>query len=328
MLGVRSVGELAAVLKTTPRRMFDVAARKGDHVRRYELVDPAKPHKAPRPVLSTTGPYRQLQTQILRGLLGPRLRPSPYSFGGIAGRNAVQNARQHLGSSFVFTTDIRNFFPSINFWQVRDTFERRFRCPPDVALLLATLCTHDGHLAQGLMTSPILADHAVRRIDARIGGLCDGLGLVYTRFVDDVTVSGRFGLDKTESAVVRLIRQILGESGFAVALHKEQDGRLSDGEVAVTGYRQLRSRLDVASDYIRGLERSLESHRLLGLGEPFHGLLFTRDQLAGRVAHVCNANRNRTRPLSQQLAAIDWDGVRANAEARGLLVCRKQLRPV
>ena len=51
------------------------------------------------------------------------------------------------------------------------------------------------HLALGLMTSPILADCLMMRVDQRIGGMCRKNKLVYTRFVDDITISGSFPID-------------------------------------------------------------------------------------------------------------------------------------
>ena len=51
-------------------------------------------------------------------------------------------------------------------------------------------------LALGLITSPILADQMMDCVDDRIGGACRKAGLVYTRYVDDLTISGPYDLEQ------------------------------------------------------------------------------------------------------------------------------------
>jgi RNA-directed DNA polymerase len=328
MLGLGSIGQLAGILETTPRRLYSVADNISNYVQFYELLDPARPKRKIRIVLNPTGELRRIQSSLLRGLFKGRLRPTPFSFGGVPGRNAVQNASQHLKSRFAYTTDIQNFFPTISAWRVRSMFESRLQCSSEVSQLLTKLCTYDGHLAQGLITSPVLADQAVRRVDFRIAGLCRCHQLIYTRFVDDVTVSGWFSLDMQKSGIISLVRRILDECGFQIAQHKEQAGIVSDGETAITGLRIVHGHLDPITDYVRRLEEQLETHHDLGLGREFIGPLFTRDQMRGRVEYVCAINPNRARALRQRLGVINWDVVKANAIDRRLMVCRKTLKPL
>lgn len=328
MLGLRSVGQLAAILGTSPRRLYEVGDRINDFVQHYELSNPSHPVRKSRIVLCPTGAWRRFQVLLLRRLFRQKLRPSPYSFGGVPGRNAVQNASSHLRSRFVYTTDIRDFFPSISVWRLQDLFAGRLRCSPGVSQLLTRLCTYDNHLAQGLITSPILADQAVGRVDKRIAGVCRQHGLVYTRFVDDVTVSGPFPLGMRDSGIVALVRRILNDCGFQIAEHKEQAGPLGEGDIAITGLRAVRGHLDVTDDYVRRLESHIDAHRVLGLGGEFTGVLFTRDQLTGRVEYVCSINPGRSKPLRRRLGLIDWERVVEHAADRGLMVCRKQLIPV
>jgi RNA-directed DNA polymerase len=328
MLGLQSVGELAGILRTTPRRLYAVADTIDGYVHFYELLDPANPKRKARIVLNPTGELRRIQFRLLHDLFRRRLRPNPFSFGGVPGRSATQNATQHIESQFIYTTDIQNFFPSISQWRVREMFQSRLDCSADVSQLLARLCTYKGHLAQGLITSPILADRAVHRVDVRIAGLCESHHLSYSRFVDDITVSGWFSFDLNKSGIVSLIRRILNECGFQIAQHKEQTGEVANGDVAVTGLRIIRGHLDPTADYIHRLEAQLESHRKLGQGDQLVGPLFTKQQLRGRVEYVCAINRNRSRTLRQKFGLIDWSAVEAIAVDRGLIVCRKSLIPL
>lgn len=328
MLELRSIGELAGILRTTPRHLYSVADEISSYVHFLELLDPANPKRKPRIVLSPTGELRRIQFRLLHDLFRGRLRPTPYSFGGVRGRSAVHNALRHLESRFVYTTDIQNFFPSISQWRVQQMLESALGCSADISRLLARLCTYEGRLAQGLITSPILADRAVHRIDVRIAELCRCHGLLYTRFVDDITVSGSFSFDLKKSGLVNLIRRILGECGFWIAQHKEQAGAVADGNVAITGLRIIKGHLDPTADYVHQLEEQLEAHRKFGQGDQLVGPLFTKQQLRGRVEYVCAINPNRSYILRQRFGLIDWIAVEAIALDRGLMVCRKRLIPL
>ena len=108
----------------------------------------------------------------------PSCSVSDFSHGGVRGRHIKTNVEPHLKSTFVFTTDISNFYPTISHNRVYRLFSRDFCCSPDVAESAPRLCTYKHHLALGLITSPILADQVIAPIDARIGGVPQGgLGL-------------------------------------------------------------------------------------------------------------------------------------------------------
>jgi RNA-directed DNA polymerase len=328
MLDIRTVGELAAALRTAPRKLYEIADHVDDYVQLYELHDPAHVRRRVRTVMCPTGALRRIQVQLLRGMIRCRVRPSPYSYGGVPGRNALQNASVHLGARYVYTTDIESFFPSISNWQVHDLFNHRLRCSENVSRLLTRLCTYDHHLAQGLVTSPALADQVVGRVDARIGGMCRHIRLKYSRFVDDLAISASFPFDLNRSGIVKMVRQILRDCGFSVAESKEQSGSLTEGEIAITGLVARRGHLDVKREYLNRLHDQIEEHRQLALGQQFRGPLFTREQLHGRIEYVSMVNAHRRRSLRQRFASIDWDGVRAHATDRGLLVARKVLRRI
>ncbi len=172
MLHIRQVKHLARRLGITVKVLEKVAETVAETPERWceelVLLDPAKPTK-PRCVLNVRGQLRQLQSRMLRNVLLPALPASRYSHGGVRGRHIKTNLEPHLESTFVFTTDISNFYPSISHDRVYRLFTKTLECSPDVARLCTRLCTYDHHLALGLITSPILADQVMHVIDERIG---------------------------------------------------------------------------------------------------------------------------------------------------------------
>lgn len=191
-----------------------------------------------------------------------------------------------------------------------------------MARICTKICTLEHHLALGLVTSPILADQVLRRVDVRIGFACRKIGLVYTRWVDDIVISGRF--DLLESGIRSLVSQILRQNGFRTNPAKDSCGRFADG-LAVTKVRIRRDRLDVQKHYYDELERQLQDARSLAEGGPFTGPFFTKAQIAGRVQFVCWINPGRRNALRRQIRSIDWRLHAAESLKRGCTAFEKQL---
>jgi hypothetical protein len=259
---------------------------------------------------------------MLRTILLPALSPSQFSHGGVRGRHIKTNIGPHLDSTFVFTTDISNFYPSISHYRVYRLFCKTFQCSPDVARICTKLCTHDHHLALGLITSPILADQMMDRVDQRIGGACQKAGLVYTRYVDDLTISGPNDLAK--SGFPDLAQRILEQNGFLVKADKTLFGRLAEG-TPITKIRVNRGHPDVGKDYLAELQRQLVDAKSLASGGPFDGPYFTNGQIRGRIEFVCWVNPGRRRMLLPAFRAIAWNKVRDEAAKRRLIVSKKHL---
>jgi hypothetical protein len=182
------------------------------------------------------------------------------------------------------------------------------------------LCTYKHHLALGLITSPILAELALRQVDARIAGACARAGLVFTRYVDDIAISGSF--DFKSSGLPQVVAQILSDYGFRTNPTKKKFGSLSK-HFAITSVRLVRGQLDVRKEYAQELQRQLDDARRLSLGQPFDGPYYTRTQVRGRVHFVGWVNPRRLPQLLRQYKSISWTNVAARARELGLVELRK-----
>lgn len=321
MLRIRQVKHLAHRLDVDVKTLKKVADAPERWCEEKELRDPAKPTKI-RDVLNVVGPLRWLQTRMLRNILLPALPVSQFSHGGVCGRHIKSNVEPHLDSTSFFTTDISNFYPSISHHRVYRLFCETFQCSPDVARICTKLCTHDHHLALGLITSPILADRMMERVDQRIGGACKKAGLVYTRYVDDLTISGPYDLAK--SGLPNLVQRILEEHGFLVKPDKTHLGRLAE-DTLITGLRIKRGHPDVGKNYLNELQRQLADAKSLAGGGPFDGPYFTKGQIRGRVEFVCWVNPGRRRTLLRSFRAIAWNKASDEAKKRELVAVKKSL---
>ena len=276
---------------------------------------------SPRVVFSPCGTLRRWQRRFLESVLMPNLPRSSHSHGGVQGRSILTNVMSHSGSAFLFTADIRSFYPSIR----RERVARMFvalGCSEDVAALSARLCTHNHRLEQGLITSPIIADYLAQPLDRRIAGMCHPRGMQYTRYVDDIAISGPFDIEGL--GVPTLVGRILSEHGFRRHPGKNEFGAIEDG-ASVTKLRIRNGRPDVQKTFVERLERQLADADRLARGEAPEGPYYTEEQIRGRVQYVCWVNHGRRKQLGSRLRKIDWAAAKAEAERRQLVECRKAI---
>jgi RNA-directed DNA polymerase len=321
MLNVRRDKHLANMLGVGVTELRHVAERAEYFCEELVLLDPAKPDK-PRDVLNVRGDLRKIQDRLLRLVLMPKLRPSPFAHGSVVGRSIRSNVETHANSLHVFTADIPSFFPSIGRHRVYRLFTETLGCSPDVSRLCTKLCTHQHHLALGLITSPFIAEQIALPFDRRISSMCSEAGLIYSRFVDDIAVSANF--DLRDSGFERVVRTIMGQHGFG--LHKVVYGKLSEG-TPVTKVVIRRGHPDVRRAYLEELETQIEGLILLANGHELSGPFFSRSTILGRVRFVCWINPKRKKSLLAKFNRIPWDRVWAEASRRGYVAVKKRLVP-
>jgi RNA-directed DNA polymerase len=145
------------------------------------------------------------------------------------GRSVVTNAQNHVGKRCIVKIDISDFFPSIQIARVVGIFQGAGYAPK-VAYYLAALCCHNGRLPQGAATSPALSNIIAKGIDRRVAGLAVRLGLAYSRYADDMVMSGpSMPLD-----IVDRVTKIVRAEGFHVNTEKTVLS-LHGGKRIVTG---------------------------------------------------------------------------------------------
>ena len=163
------------------------------------------------------------------------------------------------------------------------------------------------HLPQGAPTSPALANLCAFRLDRRLAGLAASLGATYTRYADDLIVSGEGWLAGRSGAIGTAVGAIAREEGFRLNERKTRvmprSGRQRVCGVVVNErpnvprreYDRLKAILNNAA--VRGPE-----------GENRAGVPDFRAHLLGRISWVESLNPERGRKLRRRFAAIDWGG--------------------
>ncbi|MGN1115222.1 MAG: reverse transcriptase family protein [Candidatus Ornithomonoglobus sp.] len=117
---------------------------------------------------------------------------------------------KHVGKALVVKMDIKNFFGSITDSLVYDSLKYTFQMEDETARTVTELCTLNGALPQGAVTSPILSNFVCRILDKRLYTYCSRHGIEYSRYADDLIFSGSFDVKALIGYVSWALRDYYG----------------------------------------------------------------------------------------------------------------------
>lgn len=281
--------------------------------------------EAPKPRLKAV--QRQLLAQVLGGI--PR---SDAAHGFCPGRSVASYAAPHAGSRVVVRLDLEGFFASVSAGRVHGVL-RTAGYPEPVAHCLTGLVTTvlarrewqqvprpadpgllDAHwrlgrrlavphLPQGAPTSPVLADLAAARLDRRLDALARAWGGRYTRYADDLALSGPWR--RTDRRLTAAVEQVVLDEGFRLNAHKTAVQPCSGRQVLgglVVNDRPRVGRREV--DLLRAVVHNCVVHG--PSTQDRSGVPDFRSHLHGRVAWVAQHDPARGARLRADLARVDW----------------------
>lgn len=203
------------------------------------------------------------------------------AFGFRKNISIIDNANKHLGCSYLLKMDLKDFFPSINVKRVINVFLRSGYAP-NVSYYLAKLCCNHERLPQGAATSPYLSNIIAKKLDARIRGLCDLNKWSYSRYADDIAISGEF----ISPRVISIISDIILSEGFKTNNEKTVLVK-GNGKKIVTGLSVVGEKVTLPRKYKRDLKKEIHfinrfgmvAHcEYIGVRDPVY-----LDRLEGRV---------------------------------------------
>ncbi|MBY0433530.1 MAG: reverse transcriptase family protein [Cyclobacteriaceae bacterium] len=226
-----SIDELKFVLENVEDHYYEYSKYKKDKDGSIKTYSNGAPKK--RTITPSKGALKKIQSNIKRNILDNVVMPTHIQ-GGVRGKSNISNAKIHQGKKYKFTTDLKDFFPSVNNGLVYSVF-LKLGFTNVQANWLTRLTTYKYGLPQGAPTSPALSNLAFIPIDERLISLCQPNKITYTRYIDDLTFSSANDfVDK-----VREILTIVVSGGFRVSFRKT----LYCGKQTITG-------IEVGNNYI------------------------------------------------------------------------------
>jgi len=161
------------------------------------------------------------------------------------------------------------------------------------------------HLPQGAPTSPQLANLSAYRLDCRLAGLAAAVTANYTRYADDLTLSGGPELRQRADRIIAGVRRIVANEGFRLNDTKTRVQPRA-GRQTVTGI-VVNERTNCTRAEYELLRATL--HNAVRTGPAAQNRAVHSDfraQLLGRVACVEALNPGRGRRLRADFERIDW----------------------
>lgn len=134
-------------------------------------------------------------------------------------KGILHNAKFHQKNvnAQLLILDIQDFFPNVLSKDIKRIFNK-IGFNKENSSILTKLCTIDNSLPQGAPTSPYLASLACLKLDKEIYTFCIRRKLTYTRYFDDISISGENISDKD----VEKIEKIISKYGFNCNKEKKE----------------------------------------------------------------------------------------------------------
>lgn len=177
--------EIQSILKDIDKYYREKIIVKTDKFGKPKLDSKGNPKQ--RIINPSINRLKVIQKRIQKNIL-LKLHMPDYAYGAVKGRDNVINAKKHQGKKYKFTTDLKDFFPSITNKSVYEMFvEEKFS--HEVSSLLTKLTTYNGKIPQGAPTSSTLANLVFRKTGNILDNFSKENGLTFTSFVDDMTFS-------------------------------------------------------------------------------------------------------------------------------------------
>lgn len=214
---IRTVAALAKTLRISAAELLRIADRASAS---WRMVKP-KPGST-RETFDAHGPLKALHKEI-KSRIFSRVHFPDYLQGSLKGRDYVSNAHLHKNKQILICEDVKQFFPSVSAAFVEDVWEGFFGFSREVAGVLTRLTTKDGALPQGSITSSFLANLVMWRREPLLQAKLAAMGITYSRYVDDMSMSSEVHLDKaTQTKVIGMVYGMLAEHGLKAGRHKHE----------------------------------------------------------------------------------------------------------
>ncbi len=160
-----------------------------------------------------TVPYpslKSIQDWINKNILST-LKVHYNAHGYVKNKSIKTNAQKHINQKELYKIDLKDFFPSIGIERIINQF-KILGYSKNVSFYLASLCCYNGKLTQGSPTSPTLSNAVTFKLDKRLTSLAKKNNLIYTRYVDDIGISG----ENIHYNLQKLFLEIIKDEGFIV----------------------------------------------------------------------------------------------------------------
>lgn len=218
-------------------------------------------------------------------------------------KSLKDNAKFHRNQKTLLKVDIKDYFPSLSSRRVY-AFFLGLGYSKSLSGLFSGLCTLSDSLPQGAPTSPYLSNLLTIQLDQQLFDFCQNNGaLRYTRYADDIAISGTFDA----RGIIPNVYKIIQENGLlpntdkthVIGQHMQQNvtGIVVNKKTQVP--KQYRKKIRLEMYYIRKFGFDEHCARTV----PQCSTEEYRSQLLGRISFCLQVNPkdNEMRKYKEEL---------------------------
>lgn len=297
LASTNSVDDLSTLLAI---RKSDLLFAMKSAPRLYREILREKKSGGQRVIRAPDSRLKYIQRAALDEIL--KWEPIPeYSFGFAKGKTIVDNAKLHSSSPYVLNADIKDFFPSVHFKRIENLYVE-LGASRTMAKLLTGLTTLEHSLPQGAPTSPYLATLALRKLDTRIAQLCTVNRLIYSRYFDDMTISG----GERAHQIFPTLKRIIASEGYAVHTSPGKLKMYAPGETRfITGIEVSNGQLSVPN--VKDVETYIRELQTMGMATlRSDNPLKEKMSLRGKIVFITQVNKALGAAIEKEFDLIAW----------------------
>jgi RNA-directed DNA polymerase len=296
-LNIQSIDDLCKILEMSENELYSTI-RNIDKFYKQSL-EPKK-NGGIRIIYKPLSYLKKIQRKILDNILSQiPLLPCVHAYR--KKHSSLTNAKEHIGNKYLAKLDIKDFFPSVHFTRVQKLFSQ-IGCSLEVAKILRTLTTYQYCLPQGTPTAPYIANLIFYETDKILMKKCKEMNLVYTRYSDDIDISGNVNF----SCSLDIFTKIVELNGFHISNAKLKFLRSGDRKI-VTGLI-TNEKLNVSKKQIRELRAIIFNCIRYGVSSQNRdNKPNLRNSLYGRVNRIRSINPTNGDKLLQMLNRVNWN---------------------
>ncbi|MBI0360666.1 reverse transcriptase family protein [Burkholderia oklahomensis] len=204
---------IATLFGFSPLFLSAIARRPDRYYRQFEIRSGAKLRQIQSPKVAL-----KLIQRWIGGNLATSLTYPDCVYGFVPGRSHIEAAAKHCGADWVYSADVKDFFQSTSFDAVQRALTE-VGYQPKAAQLVATYSCFKGFLAQGAPSSPVLSNLVFLPYDRQLLEYAVQCDITYTRYADDVVLSGR---GQPPEDLKAFIHQTIEAGGWVLSERKEK----------------------------------------------------------------------------------------------------------
>jgi len=203
-------------LKLDQAYLISIISRSDYYYKKYNIPK----HNGDQRVIYQASPeLKTLQYWVRENVL--RLLPISNAAFAYQPRSSIRkHAEYHIQASFLFHTDIKDFFPSIKARMLtsiliscKDSLQEAGCWYDDICEIVSKICFFKGVLTIGTVSSPMISNIVMNKIDEVLISYCKELGYRYSRYADDIYISSPNFLPVD---VADAIKRVLDDNSFRI----------------------------------------------------------------------------------------------------------------